>query len=128
MDELDNLLAHFNVADGFDLIGQSWGGMLGSQYAAHRQPKGLKRLILANTPASIPLWEKALGQLLSAWPEEERLMFKKHEDAGTTDSEEFQAGLMKFYQKHLCRLDPWPKELMESFGGLTADPTVYHSM
>lgn len=50
LSELDNLLAHLKIEE-YDLLGQSWGGILANEHAAH-QPKGLKKLILANTPAS----------------------------------------------------------------------------
>lgn len=128
MNELDNLLAHFGIADNFDLLGHSWGGMLGSHYASHRHPTGLKHLIIADSPASMPLWEEAVEILLNALPEEERLLLRKHEQEGTTDSPEFQTGMMKFYAKHVCRLDPWPEELSASFASMEANPTVYKTM
>lgn len=51
--ELENLLEKLGVED-YDLLGQSWGGMLGSEHAVH-QPKGLKKLIISNSPASMKL-------------------------------------------------------------------------
>jgi L-proline amide hydrolase len=51
LSELDNLLSHLRIQDDYDILGQSWGGVLGNEHAV-RQPKGLKKLILANTPAS----------------------------------------------------------------------------
>ena len=35
---------------------------------------------------------------------------------------------MVFYGRHLCRLDPWPDEVVEAFGWIERDPTVYHTM
>ncbi|TFK40276.1 proline-specific peptidase [Crucibulum laeve] len=128
MDELDNLLSHFGVAGDFDLLGHSWGGMLGSQYAAQRQPQGLKHLIIADTPASMPLWEEAVGGLLAQLPVEMREAIKKHEENGTTDAKEYQDVMHVFYQKHVCRLDPWPEELLQTFAAMEADPTVYNTM
>jgi pimeloyl-ACP methyl ester carboxylesterase len=49
--ELENLLSHLEIQDDYDLLGQSWGGCLASELAV-RQPKGLKKLILANSLAS----------------------------------------------------------------------------
>ena len=37
--ELDNLLQHLGIQDDYDLLGQSWGGMLGACHAI-KQPKG----------------------------------------------------------------------------------------
>ena len=35
---------------------------------------------------------------------------------------------MVFYQRHLCRVDPWPDWLVECFSILEANPEVYRSM
>ena len=51
LSELDSLLLHLGIQDDYDLLGQSWGGDLAVDHAV-LQPKGLKRLILACTPAS----------------------------------------------------------------------------
>ncbi|KAL9086774.1 MAG: hypothetical protein Q9159_003993 [Coniocarpon cinnabarinum] len=54
--ELDNLVDHLGLREsGFDIFGHSWGGMMGSSYAAKR-PDGLRRLIIANAPASVETW------------------------------------------------------------------------
>ena len=53
LDELSSLLAHLGIADNYDVLGQSWGGMLGAEHAITR-PKGLRKLILSNSPASSP--------------------------------------------------------------------------
>src|SRR6201999_4148820 len=37
--ELDSLLARLGVADGYHVLGQSWGGMLASEHAV-RRPAG----------------------------------------------------------------------------------------
>jgi proline-specific peptidase len=48
--ELDNLLSHLRIRNDYDLLGQSWGGNLAAEHAV-LQPEGLKRLILADSPA-----------------------------------------------------------------------------
>jgi len=35
---------------------------------------------------------------------------------------------MVFYGRHVCRLDPWPPEVVEAFAWLERDPTVHHTM
>jgi pimeloyl-ACP methyl ester carboxylesterase len=61
--ELDNLIDHLGLRAGaFDIFGQSWGAMFGSSYAASRS-KGLRRLVLANGPASIELWSQSTQKL-----------------------------------------------------------------
>lgn len=127
MDELDNLVCQLKIAS-FDLLGHSWGGMLGSQYAATRQPPGLRRLVISDSPASMPLWEEAAKTLIAGLPEDVQQTMKKHEEAGTTDSEEYQEVMNIYYAKHLCRITPMPEDLQKSFQCLTENPVVYHTM
>jgi L-proline amide hydrolase len=35
---------------------------------------------------------------------------------------------MEFYKRHVCRLDPWPDEVVRSFAAMENDPTVYGTM
>ena len=128
MDELENLVKVLGIQDDFDLLGHSWGGMLGSQFAATREPKGLKQLIISDSPASMPLWEEVAGELLRGMPEDVQKTLKKHEDAGTTDSKEYEEAVNVFYAKHLCRIQPMPSDAAKSFELMSEDPTVYHTM
>lgn len=61
--ELDTLIDHLNLRDrGFFLLGQSWGGVLAASYAMNRPqgktPTGLRKLVIASGPSSIPLYGK----------------------------------------------------------------------
>ncbi|KAJ7585339.1 Alpha/Beta hydrolase protein [Mycena floridula] len=128
MDELENLLENLGIVDNFDLLGQSWGGSLAGQFAASRCPKGLKRIIIANSPASMKLYQQGTTALLEKFPSDLVKMIRGHESAGTTNSEEYKTGVMQFSKKHVCMLTPWPKELLASFDSIDADPTVYSTM
>ncbi|KAH9929383.1 Alpha/Beta hydrolase protein [Fomitopsis serialis] len=111
MDELDNLLAHLGVEDDFDLLGHLWGSMLAVHYASNRHPEGMKHLILADGSPSMELWARGMDAL------RERLPDDVQQDA-----------VMVFYKRHVCNLDPWPKELLQSFEAMDKDPTVYTTM
>ena len=126
VDELDNLLAHLGIAGRFHLLGQSWGGMLATEYAV-RQPDGLRALVICNSPASMALWVQEANRLRAALPPQVQATLLRHEAAGTTDSDEYIAAVRVFYDRHLCRV-PWPEELQASFDAIAADPTVYHTM
>ena len=52
----------------------------------------------------------------------------KHEEAGTTDSKEYEEAMQVFYARHVCRLDPMPKDVTDTFAKLAEDPTVYYTM
>lgn len=86
MDELENLLKHLGIEGDFDLLGHSWGGMLGSSFAAMRGPKGLKHLVLSDSPASMDLFERETGKLIRGMPEDVQEIIRKNEEEGTTDS------------------------------------------
>ncbi|PBK80642.1 proline-specific peptidase [Armillaria gallica] len=128
MDELDNLLDKLGIPDRFDLLGQSWGGMLAGQYAATRAPKGLRRLIILNAPASMELYQEGVDSLLDKFRPEFVAMLKKHEQEGTTTSKEYQEGTMTFMKKHVCTLDRWPADVVTSFKAYMENPTVYNTM
>lgn len=102
--------------------------MLAGHYAATRTPKGLRRLIIANAPASVPLFVAGTNALLEKFPPEFVAGLRKLEAEGKTSAPEYQEGTMKFYSKHVCTTNPWPQELMESFGAVERNPTVYHTM
>jgi L-proline amide hydrolase len=109
------------------VFGHSWGGMLGMQYAAGR-PEGLVSLIAESSPPSVPDWMPEVARLRSELPPEVEATLREHEEAGTTDSPEYEEAVMVFYRRHLCRVDPWPDWLVECFQLLEANPEVYHSM
>ncbi|KAI0367962.1 proline-specific peptidase [Pilatotrama ljubarskyi] len=125
--QLKSLLEHLGIQDSFDLFGHSWGGMLAARFAT-THPAGLKRLIIANSPASMELWVEAANKLRSALPQDVQDTLNKHEAAGTTDSKEYHDAVSVFYARHVCRLDPMPSDLVETFATIEQDPTVYMTM
>jgi len=55
MAEIDNLKSHLGIKE-FDFLGQSWGGMCGGQYAIEKQPPGLRKLIISDSPSDMVQW------------------------------------------------------------------------
>lgn len=127
LDELNNLLGRLGVADDYVLFGHSWGGMLAAEHAAHR-PAGLRGLIIANSPASMPLWREELAALRTTLPAEVQATLTRNEKAGTTDSAEYTEATMIFYGRHVCRVDPVPRDVAATFMEIYNDPTVYRTM
>ena len=93
--------------DRLHLFGSSWGGMLAMQYALDRRPD-LESLILCGSPASMIRWVSDCEALLAEETEQTRRVIREHEAAGFTGCPEYQAAILGFYRKHVCRLDPWP--------------------
>ena len=126
LDELESLTRHLGIADAYQIVGQSWGGMLGAEHGI-TQPKGLKALVIANSPASMTLWVEEANRLRGLLPSDVQATLLKHEAAGTTSAPEYADAVRVFYDRHLCRV-PWPPEVAASFAQLEAEPTVYHTM
>lgn len=127
LDELENLVTTLGIADDYDVLGQSWGGMLGAEHAI-RRPAGLRRLVIADSPASMQLWVSEANRLREQLPPEVQATLLEHEAAGTTDSPAYREAEEVFYARHVCRVVPNPPEVTASFAQIDADPTVYHTM
>ena len=109
------------------ILGQSWGGMLGMEYAL-TQPAGLASLIVADSPASMPQWVAEANRLRAELPADVQETLLKHEAAGTTEDPAYQEAMLVFYGRHVCRLDPWPDCVNRAFEKLQKDPEVYNTM
>jgi L-proline amide hydrolase len=127
LDEMDNLLAHLGIAESYVLLGQSWGGMLSSEHAV-RQPPGLKALVIANSPPSMRLWVEEANRLRRDLPAEVQETLLKHEAAGTLSDPEYKRASRVFYDRHVCRVTPWPEEVARTFAIMDEDATVYEAM
>ncbi|KAI9711181.1 MAG: hypothetical protein M1820_002168 [Bogoriella megaspora] len=125
--ELDNLIEYLGLRTGFDLYGQSWGGMLASRYAT-LHPVGLRKLIIANAPASVKLVLKGEEALRAALPKDVRETLEKCEREGRTDSEEYESALQVYRKRHICRIEPFPEELRIAARHMKEDPTVSKTM
>ncbi|KIJ55041.1 hypothetical protein M422DRAFT_241126 [Sphaerobolus stellatus SS14] len=128
MDELHNILDCLGISSNFDLLGHSWGGTLAADYAA-RQPPGLRRLIIANAPASMKLLFEGIAKILEdRYTPEFGAMLQRHEDEGTLDEQEYKDGKTLFSKRHICTLDPWPKQLLASFSEHEKDPSPHKAL
>ena len=126
MEELQLLVEHLGISENYFLLGQSWGGMLGMQFATHK-PAGLRALVVADSPAGMKIWVSEANKLRALLPEEVEATLQLHEAAGTTDSAEYIAAMDVFYAKHVCRV-PMPPDVLASFAQMSEEPTVYHTM
>jgi len=126
MEELVLLTQHLGISNKYNIVGQSWGGMLGMQFAISK-PKGLNAMVIADSPASMEVWVSEANKLRKELPPEVEATLLKHEAAETTENPEYVAAVDVFYSRHLCRI-PQPPYVVASFEQLAADPTVYHTM
>jgi L-proline amide hydrolase len=101
--------------------------MLAAEHAV-TQPKGLRALVIANSPASMELWVREANRLRDELPPQVQATLLRHERAGTTEDPEYKEAVRVFYDRHVCRVTPWPEEVARTFKAIDEDPTVYMTM
>lgn len=107
------------------IYGHSWGTMLAVDYMLTK-PEGVKGLVLASPCLSTKRWVEDARVFVEQLPYKVRRAIRKNEEAGTTDSKEYELAVAEYLKRHLCRLDPWPKDLLQSFD--MSNPAVYKIM
>jgi proline iminopeptidase len=99
----------------FYILGNSWGGILGMQYALQYQ-NNMKSLIVANMMASCPEYGKYAQEVLAKQMDpkvlEEIKAIEAKKDFNNPRYDELL--FPNFYAKHVCRLQEWPDPLMRS--------------
>ena len=115
--------------DNFYLLGQSWGGLLGIEYALKYQ-QNLKGLIVSNMVSDIPAYnEYAKTVLMPAMDQAVLAEIQRLEAAGDTQNPRYMELLVPHhYVHHLLRMPPeqWPDPVNRSFKHL--NPKVYVPM
>lgn len=125
IDELKNLLAKLEIKE-YDLLGQSWGGMLASSFAI-QQPRGLEHLVLFSAPASMDLWIQAQNDLKARFPKELQEALEKYDEDGV-ETPEYLKAMVYYNAHHLCTLDPVPEPIVHGSEWAAKDPTVVLTM
>jgi proline-specific peptidase len=126
LDELRTVREQLGL-DRTHILGHSWGGMLALEHALARS-KGIESLVICDSPADMGQWVSEADRLRKELPREVQLTLLRHEAADTTMSLEYQAAMLIYYRRHVCRLDPWPEYIDRSFAQLARDPEVYNVM
>jgi proline iminopeptidase len=83
------------------LLGHSWGGALATAYVLEKGTAGIASVILSSPLLSTPLWIEDADYLRSLLPAGVQQTLNEHEEAGTTDSEEYEAASEEFYKRHV---------------------------
>lgn len=127
VDELENLVDHLGQRQAFHVLGQSWGGMLAAEYGV-RRPQGLKSLTIANSPASMELWVSEAMRQRKDMPQDIQDTLNKYEKAADYANADYQKATMWVYERHVCRVVPFPPEVTATFEQVARNPTVYNVM
>lgn len=101
----------------FHVFGNSWGGMLAQQYALD-VTSGAVSLIISNSIASIPQFSEMVARLKGELDPATQSAIDRHEAAGTTRTAEYQDAIRTWNETYLCRVRPWPPELLAAFAAM----------
>lgn len=108
--------------DNFYLLGSSWGGLLGVEYAL-KYGAHLKGLIISNMMMSIPDYVHYADTVLAKqMPAEVVKEIKELEAKGQYESPRYMELLTPhFYNQHVCRLPEWPDAVNRSLGRINRE-------
>ncbi|GAB4091422.1 alpha/beta hydrolase family protein [Flaviaesturariibacter terrae] len=100
----------------FYVLGNSWGGILGMEYALKYQ-QHMKGLVVANMVASIPDYVKYANEVLAPQMDPKVVAeIRAIEARGDYENPRYEELLMpNFYAKHLCRIYPFPDPVARAF-------------
>lgn len=106
----------------FYVLGNSWGGILGMEYALKYQ-QNMKGLIVANMVASIPDYNEYANNVLAKQMNPKVLAeIREIEKRGDYKNPRYEELLMpNFYVKHVCRLPEWPEPVLRSFKHMNSE-------
>lgn len=99
----------------YHLLGQSWGGTLAAEYTLSGNPEGVKSLILSAPLISSSRWIADQRVYVNQMPEEMRKIILKCEAGEDYANPEYQSAMTEFYNRHLCRIQPYPDPLSKTF-------------
>lgn len=114
--EMDAVVTGLGL-DRFHVFGNSWGGMLAQQYALD-VTSGAVSLTISNSIASIPQFSEMVARLKGELDPATQSAIDRHEAAGTTHTAEYQDAIRTWNETYLCRVRPWPPELLAAFADM----------
>jgi proline iminopeptidase len=122
VDEVEQVRQALGLAsDNFYLLGHSWGGILGIEYALKHQVH-LKGLVISNMMASIPAYNEYAGSVLMPAMDQAALAeIKRLEAAQEFENPRYMELLMQqHYVHHVLRMpmEQWPEPVNRAFNRL----------
>jgi proline iminopeptidase len=110
----------------FHLRGHSWGSALAAAYVLEKGTDGIASVILSSPLLSTPQWVADANYLRRQLPVDVQETLTRHEEAGTTDSDEYREATRVFYSRHVSRGDR--KEEPTGCDGAPSNEFIYNYM
>ena len=117
--ELAAVIKHYQLTD-FHLFGTSWGCTLALEYIFTADPHAHRpiSLILSSPLVNTQMWIKDANRLKDQLPPQVRRTLISHEQAGTTDTPEYQTAAEVFNQRHVLKTELLTPEQLKFIAGL----------
>jgi proline iminopeptidase len=130
VDEVEQVRRELGLGpDNFVLYGQSWGGLLATEYAVHHQ-KQLKGLVISNMMSSVPAYDAYARDVLMQEIEPGAMAeIKALEKTADFDNPRYMELLNDHhYVHHVLRIpvEDWPDPVERAFANI--NPTIYIPM
>jgi proline iminopeptidase len=109
--------------DRIHLLGSSYGGMLALAYAT-RNSRRLRSLVSTGGLVDVPFTVREMHRLVRELPAATRATLRKYGVRGEYQHPE--AAALVFYHRHVCRLRPWPEEVVSTL--MRTSRPVYQTM
>ena len=118
VEEVEQVRQALNLdSSNFYLLGHSWGGILGIEYALKYQ-QNLKGLIISNMMSSCPAYaaynKNVLQKKIDPKVVDSILTFERENK--TADPQYMNLLMNNYYNKHVCRINPLPEPVSRMFG------------
>lgn len=118
VEEVEQVRQALNLdSSNFYLLGHSWGGILGIEYALKYQ-QNLKGLIISNMMSSCPAYaaynKNVLQKKMDPKVVDSILTFERENK--TADPQYMNLLMNNYYNKHVCRINPLPEPVSRMFG------------
>ena len=130
VDEVEQVRTALSLgAENFFLYGQSWGGILATEYALSHQ-ENLRGLVISNMMSSVPAYNRYAEAVLMPRMDQSALAeIKRLEANGETDSPRYMELLIaEHYLDHVLRMPEkeWPDPVVRAFAHINQE--IYVSM
>ncbi len=107
------------------LMGSSYGGMLALHYAA-RRPDRLASLTSVGGLCDVPYTVREMQRLVRELPARVQAVLRHYGRRGEYTHPRYEAAMMEFYRRHICRLRPWPEGVASALAKMSRP--VYETM
>jgi proline iminopeptidase len=103
------------------ILADSWGAIVATEYLL-TMPRGVKAVVLSSPILSGPRYIADAQMLVDRLPRDVANTIRRHEYAGTTESDEYRDAYHEYFLRHVIRGGHRPRELSDALANVGAEP------